>query len=125
MTVIAALVLLEALALLAAAGWYVYELSTATPASFWGAIFTLGLLVVAGVWLLSVGVFLFRGLRWTRAAALVWQLFLLTIAVPTLSAGLVLPGLALLLPPLVVLLLLFDKSVIAFMSRTTGTPPAL
>lgn len=125
MRVIAAIVLLEALALLAAAAWYVYELFTATPASFWGAIFTLGLLVVAGVWLLSVGVFLFRGLRWTRAAALVWQLFLLTIAVPTLSAGLVLPGLALLLPPLVVLLLLFDKSVIAFMSRTTGTPPAL
>lgn len=124
-TLISVIVLLEAIALLGVAAWYVYELFTSTPASFGGAIFTLALLIAISVSLLAVSHFLYRGYRWTRSAALVWQLFMLTIAVPTLGAGLVLLGLALLVPPLLVLLLLFDKRTIAFASRRGGEPPAL
>ena len=93
--------------------------------SFWGAVFTLGLLLAFSVWLYSVAHFLFRGRRWTRAAALVAQLFVLTIGFPTLSGGVVVPGLALLLPALTAIVLLFDKRVISYASRTGGLPPAL
>ncbi|MER2135043.1 MAG: hypothetical protein ABS910_10255, partial [Arthrobacter sp.] len=59
-------------------------------------------------------------MRWTRAAALVWQLFMIVIAVPTLQGGLVLVGLLLLLPAAAVILLLFTKPVIAWTSHTSG-----
>ncbi|MEO8283568.1 MAG: hypothetical protein ABI568_09225 [Pseudarthrobacter sp.] len=124
--VIALIVAAEATALLVAAGWYGYELVTGAPVlSFWGAMFTLGLLLAFSAWLFSVGHFLFRGLRWTRAAALVAQLFVLTIGFPTLTAGVVLAGLAMLLPALTAIVLLFDKRVISYASRTGGLPPAL
>ena len=124
--VIALVVAAEATALLVAAGWYGYELVTRAPVlSFWGAVFTLGLLLAFSAWLYSVGHFLFRGRRWTRAAALVAQLFVLTIGLPTLTAGVLLAGLAMVLPALTAIVLLFDKRVISYASRTGGLPPAL
>ncbi|GAA1782407.1 hypothetical protein GCM10009712_32120 [Pseudarthrobacter sulfonivorans] len=124
--VIALIVAAEATALLVAAGWYGYELVTGAPVlSFWGAVFTLGLLLAFSAWLYSVGHFLFRGRRWTRAAALVAQLFVLTIGFPTLTAGVVPAGLAMVLPALAAIVLLFDKRVISYASQTGGLPPAL
>ncbi|MCC9176132.1 hypothetical protein [Arthrobacter sp. zg-Y750] len=117
--VISAVLVLEALCLLAFAGWYGYELATSTPLSMGGAIFTLVFAVALAVWLLAVGHFFFRGYRWTRSAAVVWQLFVVIIAVPTLQAGLVLAGLAMLLPAAAVLVLLFTKPVLAHTSRLT------
>ncbi|GAC1503461.1 MAG: hypothetical protein NVS2B15_26300 [Pseudarthrobacter sp.] len=123
---IASIVVAEATALLVAAGWFGYELVTGTPAlPFWGDVFMLGLLLAFSAWLYSVGHFLFRGRRWTRAAALVAQLFVLTIGLPTLTAGVLLAGLAMVVPPLIVAVLLFDKRVISYASRTGGLPPAL
>jgi hypothetical protein len=123
---IAAVVAAEATALLAAAGWYGYELVTAAPVlSFWGAVFTLALLLAFAAWLYAVAHFLFRGYRWTRAASLVAQLFVLTIGFPTLTGGLVLAGLAMILPAVLVIVLLFDKRVITYASRTGGSPPAV
>jgi hypothetical protein len=125
-TVIASVVAAEATALLAAAAWYGYELATAAPVlSFWGAVFTLALLLAFAAWLYAVGHFLFRGYRWTRAASLVAQLFVLTIGFPTLAGGLVWAGLAMLLPALLVIVLLFDQRVVTFASRTGGSPPAV
>ncbi len=122
----AAVVLLEATALLVAAGWYGFELVSGSPVlSFWGAVFTLVLLLGFAAWLYSVAIFLYRGFRWTRAAALVAQLFVLTIGFPTLGGGLVGAGLAMLLPALAALVLLFHRSAIAYASRTGGAPPAL
>ncbi|WP_423184904.1 hypothetical protein [Arthrobacter sp. NyZ413] len=126
MVVISIVVVLEALALLIAAGLYGYQLVSGAPvSSFWGAVFTLGLLLLFSAWLFAVGHFLFRGYRWTRAAALVAQLFVLTIGFPTLTGGLTLAGLAMVLPALAAIVLLFDKRVIAFASRTGGSTPAL
>jgi hypothetical protein len=72
-----------------------------------------------------VAVFLDRGYRWTRAAALVAQLFVLTIGFPTLSGGLVVAGLAMLLPAVAAIVLLFHSKVISYASRTGSAPPAL
>ena len=124
--VIAIIVALEATALLVAAIWYGSQLLTGAPVlSFWGAVFTLGLLLVFSAWLFAVATFLFRGYRWPRAGALVAQLFTLTIGFPTMSGGYPLAGLAMLLPAVLAIVLLFDKRVIAFASRAGGAPPAL
>ncbi|MFJ6454731.1 hypothetical protein [Paenarthrobacter sp. NPDC091669] len=123
---ISAVVLLEALALMGAAAWYAYELLTGAPVlTFWGAVFTLGLLLAFSVWLFAVGHYLFRGYRWTRAAALVAQLFVLTIGFPTMTGGLVLPGLAMIIPAVAAIVFLFQRDVIAYASRTGGTSGVL
>ena len=116
----------EATALLAAAAWYGLQLLTGAPVlSFWGAVFTLGLLLAFSAWLYAVAVFLFRGFRWPRAGALVAQLFVLIIGFPTLTGGYPLAGLAMLVPAAVSIVLLFDKRVIQYASRGAGSPPAL
>ena len=125
-TVIAVITALEATALLVAAGWYGFQLLTGAPVlSFWGAVFTLGLLLAFSAWLFAVGHFLFRGYRWPRAGALVAQLFMLTIGFPTLTGGYPAAGLAMLLPAALAIVLLFDKRVIAFASRPGGSSRAL
>ncbi len=124
--VIAVVVALEATALLLAAAWYGTQLLTGAPVlSFWGAVFTLCLLLAFSVWLFAVARFLLRGFRWPRAGALVAQLFVLTIGFPTLTGGYPLAGLAMLVPAVITIVLLFDKRVIAFASRAAGAPPAL
>ncbi|WP_120950782.1 hypothetical protein [Arthrobacter oryzae] len=124
--VIAVVVALEAAALLLAAAWYGTQLLSGAPvASFWGAVFTLGLLLAFSAWLFAVARFLLRGFRWPRAGALVTQLFVLTIGFPTLTGGYPLAGLAMLVPAVLTIVLLFDKRVIAFASRAAGAPPAL
>jgi hypothetical protein len=124
--VIAVVVALEAAALLVAAGWYGTQLLTGAPVlSFWGAVFTLCLLLAFSIWLFAVARFLLRGFRWPRAGALVAQLFVLTIGFPTLTGGYPLAGLAMLIPAVTAIVLLFDKRVIAFASRAAGAPPAL
>jgi hypothetical protein len=124
--VIAVIVALEATALLVAAIWYGSQLLTGAPVlSFWGAVFTLGLLLAFSAWLFAVAVFLFRGYRWPRAGALVAQLFALTIGFPTMTGGYPWAGLAMLVPAVLAIVLLFDKRVIAFGSRAGGAPPAL
>ncbi|RKO26736.1 hypothetical protein D7Z96_02860 [Pseudarthrobacter phenanthrenivorans] len=124
--IVALVVLAEATALLTAAGWYGYQLVSGSPVlSFWGALFTLVLLLAFAAWLYAVALFLFRGYRWTRAAALVAQLFVLTIGFPTLTGGLLLAGLAMLLPAVTAIVLLFQNKVISYASRTGGSTPAL
>ena len=124
--VIAVVVALEAAALFVAAGWYGTQLLTGAPVlSFWGAVFTLCLLLAFSAWLFAVARFLLRGFRWPRAGALVAQLFVLTIGFPTLTGGYPVAGLAMLIPAVTAIVLLFDKRVIAFASRAAGAPPAL
>ncbi|MFF1382704.1 hypothetical protein ACFVWT_03975 [Arthrobacter sp. NPDC058288] len=124
--VVSLIVAAEATALLVAAGWYAIQLVTGAPVlSFWGAVFTLALLLSFAAWLYAVAYFLFRGYRWPRAGALVAQLFVLTIGFPTLNGGYVAAGIAMLLPAALAVVLLFTKQVISFASRAGGAPPAL
>lgn len=123
---ICGIVAAEATALLGAAAWYGFQLASGAPVmSFWGAIFTLGLLLAFASWLYAVAVFLFRGFRWPRAGALVAQLFVLTIGFPTLTGGFPAAGAAMLIPAATAIVLLFDKRVIRFASRAASAPPAL
>lgn len=122
-TLIAVILLCEAAGLLAIAGWFALGLLTSTPASLGGAVFMLVLLLLFAVWLLVVGHFFFRGYRWTRSAALVFQFFVIVIAIPTLTSGVVWAGLLLLVPAVVVVHQLFTRPVVAFTRRTgDGTP---
>ena len=124
--VISGIVAAEATALLGAAVWYGFQLVSGAPVmSFWGAVFTLGLLLAFASWLYAVAVFLFRGFRWPRAGALVAQLFVLTIGFPTLTGGLPVAGAAMLIPAATAIVLLFDKRVIRFASRAASDSPAL
>lgn len=122
-TVIAVILLCEAAALLAVAGWFAFGLLTSTPTSLGGAIFMTVLLLLFAGWLFVVGHFFFRGYRWTRSAALVFQFFAIVVAIPTLTGGVVWLGLLLLLPAVVVVQQLFTRPVVAYTSRTgDGTP---
>ncbi|WRH26502.1 hypothetical protein GC088_10205 [Arthrobacter sp. JZ12] len=113
----------EAAALLAVAGWFLLGLITSTPMSLGGAIFMLVLLVLLAGWLLAVGHFFFRGYRWTRSAALVFQFFVAVIAIPALTAGVIWLGLLLLVPAVIMVHQLFTRPVVAYTSRTSdGTP---
>lgn len=81
-------------------------------------------LLFAG-WLLVVGHFLYRGYRWTRSAALVFQFFVIVVAVPTLTGGIIWVGLLLLVPAVVVVHQLFTRPVLGYMSRTSEETPML
>lgn len=119
----AVILLLEALALLAAAVTYVVTLLAGQTASIPATLFMVVLLLALAGGLTAVGLQFFQGLRWTRSAAFVWQLLMLTIAVPTLLSGIWLFGLVLLVPPLVLLVLLFTPKVVAYTLRQRGATP--
>lgn len=114
--VVVALLLAEALATLGAAVWYATSLGAEGPLSLGGRIFMLVLIVGAAAWQTHVGVQVYKGHAWTRAAALVWQVFQVIFAVSFLGAGgweLAL-GIALLVPAAAIILLIFDPKATAF-----------
>jgi hypothetical protein len=119
--IVAAAVVLEALTLLGGAALYGYGLATQTPLSMAGSIFLLVLMLVFGLWLLVVGHFLFRGYRWTRAAALVWQVFVVVVAISMIQGGQLLLGPVLLLAAGASFVLLLTKPVTAFL--VNGSAP--
>ena len=119
--IVAAAVVLEALTLLGGAALYGYGLATQTPLSMAGSIFLLVLMLVFGLWLLVVGHFLFRGYRWTRAAALVWQVFVVVVAISMIQGGQLLLGPGLLLAAGASFVLLLTKPVTAFL--VNGSAP--
>lgn len=123
--IIVVILVLESLALLAAATWYVVGLLTSTPLSYGGAIFTLVLLVALAIWLLVVASKLFAGFRWSRSGALVVQLFAILIAVPLVSPETPFPGLLLVIFPAAVIVLLFTRPVVAYTTRTQDSPRTL
>jgi hypothetical protein len=124
--VLSGIVAAEATALLVAAAWFVVQLIGGAPVtSIWGALFILVLLVAFSAWLYAVAYFLYRGFRWPRAGALVAQLFVLTIGFPTLTGGYTFYGLAMLIPAVAAIVLLFHKPVVSFASRAGGAPPVL
>ncbi|MGY3567539.1 hypothetical protein [Sinomonas sp. RB5] len=120
LAVLVAVVLLEAAVLVGFAVFYAVELLAGNAeTSPGGAAFTLVLLAAFGAWLAAAGVFLWRGRRWPRSAALVAQLFALVIGVPTLTGGVVVLGIAIVVPALVALFLLFEKRVLAVTQGST------
>lgn len=114
--VVAALLLLEAVAALGVAAWYATSLGEPGPLPMGGRIFMLVLILGAAAWQANIGVQVFKGHAWTRAAAVVWQVFQVIFAVSFLGGGgwnLVL-GFTLLIPAAAIILLIFDPKATAF-----------
>ncbi|MDP5227229.1 MULTISPECIES: hypothetical protein [Arthrobacter] len=114
--------LAEGLVLIGMAIVYLVNLVTGTPMlTLGGAIFLTALFAVLGLGLMAIGHFLFRGFRWPRSGALVAQLFIIAIGVPTLQAGLIWQGLLILVPAAAAALLLFDPKAVAYGRKAVET----
>lgn len=79
--VVAALVLLEALAVLVYAISYMMHIGTSGTVNMGGQLFMLVLCLLAAVWQGSVAINFFKGKAFTRAPIIVWQLFQLILSV--------------------------------------------
>ncbi|MGA7205004.1 MAG: hypothetical protein WBX27_10280 [Specibacter sp.] len=123
--VIAAVVALESLGMAGAGVWFTIGLFTQAPLSMASAIFLIVLVFALSAGLAAVAVNAFKGYRWTRSAAFVWQLLMVAISVPELLGGDTLIGLLLLLPPLAAMYYLFTPRVVTFSQRTGGDQPVL
>ncbi|MGP9502544.1 hypothetical protein ACT3TS_10060 [Specibacter sp. AOP5-B1-6] len=118
--VVAAVVGLEALAMGAIGVWSIFSAFLQPPRSIASAVFLTVLLLALAAGLAAVAVNAFRGFRWTRSAAFVWQLLMVAIAMPALMEGHIAVGLLLLLPPLAAAFFLFTPRVVAFSLRSGG-----
>lgn len=123
--VISAVVGLEALALAVAGVLLSVTAFTQPSLSLAGTIFLIVLVFALAVAMGAVSVNAFKGFRWTRSAAFVWQLLMAAIAVPALLNGSAVTGLVLLLPALAVIFYLFTPKVVEFSLRTGGEQPLL
>lgn len=79
--VVSGILLLEAAALAAVVVWLVIDLLALAPSSYATAIALLVLVVIALVWVGAVAIASLRRAPWSRAAAIVWQVLQLSIAV--------------------------------------------
>jgi hypothetical protein len=119
LTVLAALVGVEALLMAGVVVWLVLELVTEQPASFATAAAIVVLAAIAAVFLGLVAVNLLRAQPWTRAATLTWQLFQVVIALASFQ-GIVATrdaGWYLLVPAVLAIVLLFTPTVVAATKR--------
>lgn len=118
--VVAAVVALESLILGVLGVWSIVLAATAPTHSLASGVFLIVLLLALSAGLALVAVNVYRGFRWTRSAAFVWQLLMVAIAVSTLLEGNILLGLAMLLPPVAAAYFLFTPKVVAFSLRSAA-----
>lgn len=116
--VVAAVVALESLVLGALGVWSIVLALTQPTHSMASGVFLIILLLALSAGLALVAVNVYRGFRWTRSAAFVWQLLMVAVAVSTLLEGNVLPGMLMLLPAVAAAYFLFTPKVVAFSLRT-------
>ena len=81
LVVVSVLLLLEAVALVAIVVWLVVDLVTQQPSSYATAIALIVLVVIGVVWVGAVAIASLRRAHWSRAAAIVWQILQISIAV--------------------------------------------
>jgi hypothetical protein len=114
-TVLVVLLGVEAAALWSLVGWLILELLTDQPSSFASALAILLIAVIAAAWVTTITVATLRGRTWIRAAAVTWQLVQAFIAIGMFQGLYARPdlGWALLVPSVLVLVLLFSRSVVA------------
>jgi hypothetical protein len=122
--VAAALLTLESITLWGVVVWQVVELLTATPTSFTSAIALLVIALIAAVWVSAIALNVLRHRSWIRAAAVTWQLLQIAVAIGLfqgVDANPVL-GLAIIIPSVVVIGLMFVPSVLAATGVERNTP---
>ncbi|NVM95552.1 hypothetical protein [Arthrobacter wenxiniae] len=123
--VISGVVGLQAVALAVAGVVFTVAAFTQPSLSIAGTVFLIVLVFALAAGLAAVSVNAFKGFRWTRSAAFVWQLLTVAIAVPSLLNGSTATGLVLLLPALAVIFYLFTPRVVEFSLRAGGGQPLL
>jgi hypothetical protein len=116
---------LQSLSLAVAGVVFTVGVFTQPSFSLAGTIFLIVLVFALAAALAAVAVNAYKGYRWTRSAAFVWQLLMVAIAVPALLNGSTLIGLVMLLPALAVIFYLFTPRVVDFSLRTGGGQPLL
>ena len=116
---LALLLAAEAALLWAAVVWLILELLTDQPTSLASALAILVLTVVAALWVSAIVVGTLRGRTWIRAAAVTWQLVQVFVAIGCFQGLYARPdlGWALLIPSVLVIVLLFTRSVVEATSR--------
>ena len=117
---IAAVLVLEAIALLALSVGFFLSIFGLDPISVGGSVFMTVLLLLVAAGLVAMARKLVAGFRWPRSPSLVVQLFLVILAFPFFTAGNPLIGLLLIAPAAAVILTLFSKPVVDFTTRVTG-----
>ena len=112
---LAAILCAEAALLWVAVAWLILELLIATPTSLATALAILVLVLIAASWVTAIAVNSLRRRSWIRGAAVTWQLVQIAVAIGSFQGFYARPdlGWALLLPSVVVLVLLFQRRVIA------------
>lgn len=121
--VISALLALEGLAVLVYALGYAVQLGDAGVLGMGARIFMLVLILAAGAWQLFVAYGFFRGRAWTRAAALMWQVFQIILAIPYFQTGDAPMAWLWLIPAALIIVLLFDPRTTAFLGDRPTTEP--
>jgi hypothetical protein len=108
---------LEALAVVAVAIWLVVDLVSLQPTSYATAIALIVLVIVGAIWVGATAVASFSRAPWSRAAAIVWQILQVSIAVGAFQGLFARPdvGWVLLVPAITVIgLLLWTPVRIAY-----------
>lgn len=109
----------ETLLLAGAAVFLLYELLAEVPTSYASAVAILVIVALAAVWLGVITVAIWNGRSWARGAALFWQLVQIAIAVGSFQGAFARAdiGWFLLVPAILVILLLFARSVMLATAR--------
>ena len=108
LVVVSVLLFLEAAAMIALVIWLVIDLFSLEPSSYATAIALLVLVAIGAIWVVTVAVGSLRQAPWSRAAAIVWQILQVSIAVGAFQGLFARPdvGWALLVPAITVIGLL-------------------
>lgn len=127
LVIVTAILFLEALALIAVVAWLVVDLVALQPSSYATAIALIVLVLVGAVWVSAVAIGSLRRAPWTRAAAIVWQILQVSIAVGAFQGLFARPdvGWLLLVPAVTVIgLLLWTPVRLAYTRHEAGTAAA-
>jgi hypothetical protein len=115
---LAAIVVLEAVALGVITTVLVFELLVARPDSYASAIALTVIAAIATAWVFAIAVGILRSRAWTRGAAIVVQVLIAAVALGSFQG--ILPradiGWLLLVPAVAVMVLLFSRPVVAAMT---------
>ncbi len=107
--------LLQALGVLAAATGFGLQIGTGAL-NLGAQVFLVALMAAGGLWIGAVGLGLWRGRPWVRAATVVIELFAVILSISFFSAGNALMGVVFLVPAAVALVLMFSRQVAAYLA---------
>lgn len=113
------LLIAEAVFMVGLSAWFLFELVSATPASFTSALAIFVILLIATAFVVALAIGAVRGRSWIRGGAVTWQLVQIAVAIGAFQGVFAQPaiGWCLLVPSLVVLGLLFSPAVSAVTRR--------